>query len=192
MILPDIIDSEERCVRIKGYQPFNHSTCGRFYKLSLSVPVIFVGFLMSNVSEQQMFEHLQEWKGELGFVVQKRDKLSLSPCPNVILFRYQWSYLYVGCFSPQIVYPTVLVEGRQRNHSYDSVRHRNTFVRLGYCVVWWHGNNSEEDKDRFEDRTYREHASTAGFVTRRYRPVWTRTFGIHRVSFEVTEYAVLS
>lgn len=88
MILPDIIDSEERCVRIKGYQPFNHSTCGRFNKLSLSVPVIFVGFLMSNVSEQQMFEHLQEWKGELGFVVQKRDKLSLSPCPNVILFRY--------------------------------------------------------------------------------------------------------
>lgn len=106
------------------------------YKLSLSVPVIFVGFLMSNVSEQQMFEHLQEWKGELGFVVQKRDKLSLSPCPNVILFRYQWSYLYVGCFSQQIVYPTVLVEGRQRNHSYDSVRHTNTFVRLGYCVVW--------------------------------------------------------
>lgn len=180
MILPDIIDSEERCVRIKGYHPFNHSTCGRFYKLSLSVPVIFGGFLMSNVSEQQMFEHLQEWKGELGFVVQKRDKLSLSPCPNVILFRYQWSYLYVGCFSPPIVYPTVLVEGRQRNHSYDSVRHTNTFVRLGYCVVWWHGNNSEEDKDRFEDWTYREHASTAGFVTRSYRPVWTRTFGIHR------------
>lgn len=115
-----------------------------------------------------------------GFVVQKRDKLSLSPCPNVILFWYQWSYLYVGCFSPPIIYPTVLVEGRQRNHSYDSVRHTNTFVRLGYCVVWWHGNNSEEDKDRFEDRTYREHASTAGFVTRSYRPVWTRTFGIHR------------
>lgn len=48
------------------------------YKLSLSVPVIFVGFLMSNVSEQQMFEHLQEWKGELGLAVQKRGKLSLS------------------------------------------------------------------------------------------------------------------
>lgn len=73
MILPDIIDSEERCVRIKGYQPFNHSTCGRFNKLSLSVPVIFVGFLMSNVSEQQMFEHLQEWKGELGFCCTKNE-----------------------------------------------------------------------------------------------------------------------
>lgn len=132
MILSDIIDSEERCVRIKGYQPFNHSTCGRFNKLSLSVPVIFVGFLMSNVSEQQMFEHLQEWKGELGFVVQKTRQAFAFPMSKCHIV----SIPYVGCFSPQIVYPTVLVEGRQRNHSYDSVRHTNTFVRLGYCVVW--------------------------------------------------------